>query len=84
MKRVFAGVLALAALSASAGYACTPDELQAKIAAVSEKLQEVSQRDPQRADELKKKFAAQQQGTAEPKTIDDLCKLYDDMLAEMN
>ncbi len=83
MKHIFAGALALAAVSVAPGYACTPDELQDKITAVSAKIQDLSQRDPQKVTDWSQKFAAQQ-GTAQPKTIDELCKLYDEMLAGLN
>jgi hypothetical protein len=84
MKCFLAGALTLAVLSGSSGYACTPDELQDKITAVSAKIQDLSQRDPQKVNDWSQKIAAQQQGTAQPKTIDELCKLYDEMLAGLN
>jgi len=84
MKKLFAGALALAALSSSAAYACTTDELQAKAMAVSTKIQDMAQKDPQKASAWSQKFAAQQQGAAQPKTVDEICKMYDDLLASMN
>jgi hypothetical protein len=84
MKQVFAGALLLAALSSSAAYACTTDELQAKAMAVSTKIQDMTQKDPQKASDWSQKYAAQQQGSTQPKTVDEICKLYDDLLAGMN
>jgi hypothetical protein len=82
MKKIVAAVLAAAVLSGSTAYACTPEELQAKAMAVSTKIQALAQKDPQKASEWSQKFAAQQ-GSAQPKTMDESCKFYDDILASI-
>jgi hypothetical protein len=78
-----AGIIVLAALSGPAASACTPDELEAKMAAVAAKVQDLAQRDPQKINDWNQKFAAQP-GAAAPGSLDDLCKLYDQMLADLN
>jgi len=83
MKHRLAGIIMLAALSGPAASACTPDELEAKMNAVAAKVQDLAQRDPQKVSEWNQKFAAQQ-GAAAPASLDDLCKLYDRMLADLN
>jgi outer membrane murein-binding lipoprotein Lpp len=83
MKRFLAAALTIAALSSSAAYACTSEELQAKAMAISTKIQELAKKDPQKASEWSQKFAAQQQAAGQPKSIDEACKFYDDMIAGM-
>jgi hypothetical protein len=82
MKHFIAAALAAAIMSGSAAQACTPDELQAKAEAVAAKIQALAQQDPQKAADWSQKFAAQQ-GSAEPQNLDDVCKLYDAMLASL-
>jgi opacity protein-like surface antigen len=84
MKRFLAAAIALAALSSAAASACTTDELQAKAMAVSTKISEMAQKDPQKASAWSQKFAAQQQGATQPKSMDETCKMYDDLLASLN
>ena len=83
VKRCLAGLALIAALSGSGASACTPDELEAKMNAVAAKVQDLAQKDPQKINDWNQKFAAQP-GAAAPGSIDDLCKLYDQMLADLN
>ncbi len=82
MKLRLAGLVLLASLSGPAASACTPDELEAKMNAVAAKVQDLAQKDPQKINDWNQKFAAEQ-GAAAPSSIDDLCKLYDRMLADL-
>jgi hypothetical protein len=83
MKHCLVGLVLLAALSGPSASACTPDELEAKMNAVAAKVQDLAQKDPQKISEWNQKFAAQP-GAAAPSSLDDLCKLYDQMLADLN
>lgn len=82
MQKLFAAAVAVAALSNTAAFACTSDELQAKAMAVSTRITALAQKDPQKASDWSQKMAAQQ-GAINPQSMDDVCKLYDDMLASL-
>jgi hypothetical protein len=83
MKKLFAATVAVVALSNTAAYAgCTADELGAKAKAVSDKITELAQKDPQKASDWSQKMVAQQTGV-NPQNMDEVCKLYDDMLASL-
>jgi hypothetical protein len=81
MKHCLAGIIMLAALSGPAASACTPDELEAKMNAVTARVQDLTQREPQKIYDWNHKYAAK---TEPPASLDDLCKLYDQMLADLN
>ncbi|MFC3205153.1 hypothetical protein [Aquamicrobium soli] len=75
-------LLALAILMAAApSFACTAEEAQAKATELATKLQELSASDPQKATEVSQKMAAAQ--TQSATDLDGVCKLYDDMLTEV-
>jgi hypothetical protein len=84
MKSLLAAAIALTALSSAAASACTPEELQAKAMAVSAKITDMAQKNPQKASEWSQKFAAQSQAATQPKSVDETCKMYDDLLASLN
>ena len=70
------------AMAATPSFACTAEEATAKATEVSQKLQELAAKDPQRATEV-----AQKMSVAQTQVVSDMegaCKLYDDMLAELN
>jgi|GEM_PF-4706700 hypothetical protein len=83
MKALFAGTMALLALCTVSARACTEEELLAKVVAVTAKIQDMAESDPQRLGEWSQAFAARQQA-APPTSVDDVCRLYDDMLAGLN
>ena len=70
------------AMAATPSFACTAEEATAKATQVSQKMQELAAKDPQKMQEV-----AQKMSTAQTQAVSDLegaCKLYDDLLAEMN
>ncbi len=90
MKTYLIGAaLALAVAAPAAHAACTLEQLRDKAMAYAQKVQEVAQKEPQklqkfapRAEEAAKKYeeALAQRGA----NYDDLCKLYDELVAELN
>jgi hypothetical protein len=82
----FAAAVAVAVPAAHAD--CTLEQLQQKAMTYSQKIQDVAQKDPQKlqrfapkAQEAAKKYqeAQAQRGT----NYDDICRLYDEILAEL-
>lgn len=70
------------AMAATPSFACTAEEATAKATEVSQKMQDLAAKDPQKATEVAQKMSA-----AQSQAITDLegaCKLYDDMLAELD
>jgi hypothetical protein len=49
--------------------------------AVTARVQDLTQREPQKIYDWNHKYAAK---TEPPASLDDLCKLYDQMLADLN
>jgi hypothetical protein len=84
MNKLFAVTAALALLSSSAAFACTEDELLAKVTAVTAKIQDLAGTDPQKVNDWTQRVAAQLQAVGTPKSIDELCKMYDGLLAGLN
>lgn len=90
MKKTLIGAaLALIVAVPVANAACTLEQLQQKAMAYSQKVQEVAQKDAQKiqrfapkAQEAGKKYqeAMAQRGT----NYDDVCKLYDELLTELD
>ena len=68
-------------VAAAPSFACTAEETTAKATEVSQKMQELAAKDPQKAATVAQKMSAAQAQAATD--IDGACKLYDDMLAEL-
>ncbi len=69
-------------LAATPSFACTAEDLTAKATEISQKMQELAARDPQKAAAVSQKMAA---GQAQAATdLSGACKVYDEMLAELN
>ena len=84
MNKLFVGPLALVLLSSSAASACTEDELLAKVTAVTAKIQDLAESDPQKVNDWSQRVAARLQAAGTPKSVDELCKMYDELLAGLN
>ncbi|WP_313195734.1 hypothetical protein [Shinella zoogloeoides] len=70
------------AMAATPSFACTAEEATAKATEVSQKMQDLAAKDPQKATEVAQKIsAAQSQAVTD---LEGACKLYDDMLAELD
>lgn len=83
MKRLVIALSALAFTVAGA-MACTPEEVQAKATELSTHLQELVAKDPVKAGEVGQRLGAMQgHDVASIKDLGKVCKLYDDMLAEV-
>lgn len=70
------------AFAATPALACTVEEVQQKAMDVSTKMQSLAVSDPQKATEVAQKLSA-----AQAEAVNDLesaCKLYDEMLAELD
>ncbi|HWV22475.1 MAG TPA: hypothetical protein VN036_15715 [Devosia sp.] len=67
--------------ASSAAFACTAEELQAKAMEVSTKVQTVIAAHPEKATDITAKFTALQ--TNPPTDVESACKVYDDLLAEI-
>lgn len=67
--------------SSSAAFACTAEELQAKAMDLSTKVQTVVAAHPDKATAISEKFMALQ--TQPPADVETACKVYDDLLAEI-
>ncbi|MGV3576150.1 MAG: hypothetical protein ACO1O4_13575 [Devosia sp.] len=68
--------------ASSAAFACTAEDLQAKAMEVSTKVQTVIAANPDKATEITAKFTALQ--TNPPADVASACKVYDDLLAELD
>ncbi len=68
--------------AATPSFACTAEDLTAKATEVSQKMQELAAKDPQKATAAAQKLSAVQ--TEAATDLDGACKLYDDMLAELD
>lgn len=81
-------VAGLLALSAATALACTAQDVQAKAMQVSQKMQELAQKDPNKlqAVSAKAQEGAQklQAAMGAGKGLEEVCKFYDELLAEMN
>ncbi|MBN9335583.1 hypothetical protein [Devosia sp.] len=67
--------------TSTAAFACTAEELQAKAMDLSTKVQTVIAAHPEKATEITGKFTALQ--TQPPADVESACKVYDDLLAEI-
>ena len=81
-------VAGLLAVSAANAFACTAQDVQAKAMQVSQKMQELAQKDSNKLQAISAK--AQEGGQklqaamASGKGLEEVCKYYDELLAEMN
>lgn len=67
--------------AATPSFACTAEDLTAKATEISQKMQELAARDPQKAAAVSEKMTAAQ--TEAATDLSGACKVYDDMLAEL-
>lgn len=67
--------------ASTAAFACTAEELQAKAMEVSTKVQTVIAAHPEKATAITEKFTALQ--TNPPADVESACKVYDDLLVEI-
>jgi hypothetical protein len=67
-------------IAATPSFACTAEDLTAKATEVSQKMQELTAKDPQKAAAVAQKMTAGQAQTATDPN--GACKLYDDILAD--
>lgn len=75
--------LAFAFVSSTAALACTPEDLQAKATELTNQIQTLVVQDPQKAADVGEKMAAMQAEMQKATDMDGVCKLYDDLLAEI-
>lgn len=68
-------------IAATPSFACTAEDLTAKATEVSQKMQELAAKNPQRAAAVAQKMTEGQAKTATDPN--GACKLYDDILAEL-
>ena len=68
-------------IAATPSFACTAEDLTAKATEVSQKMQELTAKDPQKAAAVARKMTDGQAQTATDPN--GACKLYDDILAEL-
>ena len=80
MKAYFLTAALIIAVTPS--FACTAEEATAKATEVSQKMQDLASKDPQKAAEIAQKVSSAQAQVATD--LDGACKLYDDMLSELN
>ena len=89
MKKTLLGAaLALTVAMPAAHAACSAAELQQKVQTFTQKYQEVAQKNPQKLQEFAPKAQAamqkyQQAAGAGTANYDEVCKLYDDLNAEL-
>lgn len=75
-------VAAALIVAATPSFACTDEEATAKATEVSQKMQQLAAKEPQKVATVAQKMsAAQTQATTD---LDGARKVYDDMLAELN
>lgn len=74
--------LALTLAVASPALACTAEDVQAKAQELATKVQELAAKDPQKAGEFAQKMSSAQ--TATVTDMEGACKLYDELLAELD
>ena len=86
MKK-FTALLALAfviCMSGAAFAGCTQEEAQQKAIALSTKVQEVAQKDPNKVMAVSQDMQARlPELQKNPNDMDAICKFYDDMLAKL-
>ena len=85
MKAFFLSA-ALIFAAATPSFACTPEELTAKATDVSQKLQEMMAMDAQKANAILEKVTAKQSQMMKPDMmmdVEDACKFYDEILADL-
>ncbi len=87
-KSLIGAALALVALAPAANAACTQAELQAKAAAYSKRVQEVIAKDHTKAQALSIKVQESAQKLQEAMNqpgsgMDEVCRFYDQLLAEL-
>ena len=69
-------------LAATPSFACTAEDLTAKAAEISQRMRELAAKDPEKAAAVSQNMTA---GKAQAATdLSGACKVYDDMLAELN
>ena len=88
-KTLIGAALALLVLTSAANAACTQQELQAKAADYSKRVQDVIQKDHTKAQALSAKVqeAAQklQEAMKQPGSgMDEVCSFYDRLIAELD
>ncbi|MGQ3671881.1 hypothetical protein ACT6QG_05735 [Xanthobacter sp. TB0136] len=79
MKKILA--VALLFSFATPALACTEDELEEKMTAVSQKVQEIAMKDPSRMAELTSKLQEAQANMTSD--LEGACKFYDKLLDEL-
>lgn len=84
MTRFFIGVLLSAHSGISAAQACTADELLAKMLAASAKAEDVARKDPPRGAPVRQRLVALQQISAQPKSVNEMCRTYDELIASLD
>lgn len=80
MKAFFLSTALIVAV-ANPSLACTPEELVAKAADVSQKIQALMVTDAQKASAILEKVAAAQSEAV--KDVEGACKFYDEVLKEL-
>ena len=87
-KTLFAATLAAVLAAPAAHAACSVTELQQKVSAFTQKYQELAQKNPQKLQEFAPKAQAatqkyQQAASSGSANYDEVCKLYDELNAEL-
>jgi hypothetical protein len=81
-------VAGLLMVSTAAALACTAQDVQTKAMQVTQKIQELAQKDPSKLQTISTKAQEGSQklqaAMAAGKGLDEVCKFYDELLAEMS
>jgi len=84
MKKIFAAVaITVTASSAFASDSCSPADLQKKSMELNTQLQALAAKDPQKMQQLTVKMQTQATAAQTSGDMGQLCKLYDELLADI-
>jgi hypothetical protein len=84
MTRIFIGVLASVLSCSSIAQACSADELLAKMLAASAKAEDIARKDPHRGAPVRQRLVVLQQISAQPKSVNEMCRTYDELIASLD
>ena len=84
MHKIILGLLIAAFAGSPAAQACTADELLAKMLAASAKAEDVVRTDPHRGAPVRQRLVALQQISAQPRSVNEMCRTYDELIASLD
>lgn len=80
---VGAALISMTFAGAVAAAECTPESMQARAMAVTTEVQKLAATDPQKMNEVMTKMATAAQEMQQGGDLNDVCKLYDELEAEL-